>query len=59
MNVMSFNIRCDKSSDQQNSWQYRKDFAAQMILFYDVDILGTQEVFKCRKKRKFLVKPRA
>ena len=46
MNVMSFNIRCDKSSDQQNSWQYRKDFAAQMILFYDVDILGTQEVFK-------------
>jgi endonuclease/exonuclease/phosphatase family metal-dependent hydrolase len=46
MNVMTFNVRCDKTSDLQNNWQYRKDFAAQMIGFYNVDIVGTQEVFK-------------
>jgi len=46
MNIMTFNIRCDKISDSENAWQYRKDFASQMIKFYDVDILGTQEVFK-------------
>ena len=46
MNIMTFNIRCDKISDQENAWQYRKDFASQMINFYEVDILGTQEVLK-------------
>ena len=46
MNVMTFNIRCDKASDLQNNWQYRKDFAAKMIGFYNADIIGTQEVFK-------------
>ena len=46
MNVMTFNVRCDKTSDLQSNWQYRKDFAAQMIGFYNVDIVGTQEVFK-------------
>lgn len=44
LNVMTFNIRYDNADDLQNNWQYRKDFAAQMIGFYDVDILGTQEV---------------
>jgi endonuclease/exonuclease/phosphatase family metal-dependent hydrolase len=43
---MTFNIRCDKISDQENAWQYRRDFASQMINFYEVDILGTQEVLK-------------
>ena len=43
---MSFNIRCDKLSDQENSWQHRKDFATQMIRFYGIDILGAQEVLK-------------
>lgn len=41
---MTFNIRCDKSSDLENAWQYRKDFTSEMINFYEVDILGTQEV---------------
>ena len=46
MNVMSFNVRCDKSSDLENAWPNRKDFVSQMINFYDVDILATQEVLK-------------
>lgn len=46
LNVMTFNIRYDNADDLQNNWQYRKDFASQMIRFYDVDIMGTQEVLK-------------
>jgi hypothetical protein len=46
MNVMTFNVRCDKSSDLENAWQNRKDFVSQMINFYDGDIIGTQEVLK-------------
>lgn len=30
--------------DSLDNWQYRKDRAANAIRFYDVDILGTQEV---------------
>lgn len=41
---MSYNIRYDNPEDEQDNWQYRKDRAANAILFYDVDILGTQEV---------------
>ena len=46
LNVMTFNIRYDNADDLQNNWQYRKDFAARMIDFYNVDIMGTQEVLK-------------
>lgn len=41
---MSFNIRYDNLEDSLDNWQYRKDRAANAIRFYDVDILGTQEV---------------
>jgi endonuclease/exonuclease/phosphatase family metal-dependent hydrolase len=44
LNVMTFNIRYDNPEDSLNNWQFRKDFAANMIRFYDVDLLGTQEV---------------
>lgn len=44
MNVMSFNIRMDTPNDKENQWTYRKDLAANVIKFYDVDILGAQEV---------------
>lgn len=44
LNVMSFNIRYDNPDDSLNSWQYRKDRVANAIRFYEVDILGTQEV---------------
>jgi endonuclease/exonuclease/phosphatase family metal-dependent hydrolase len=44
INVMTFNIRYDNPEDSLNNWQYRKDRVANAIKFYDVDILGTQEV---------------
>lgn len=44
VNVMSFNIRYDNPQDGLNNWQHRKDRVANVIHFYDVDILGTQEV---------------
>lgn len=42
--VMTFNIRTDTPRDSINSWPNRKDRAANAIRFYDVDIVGTQEV---------------
>lgn len=44
INVMSFNIRMDTKSDSLNQWSNRKDLAANVIKFYDVDICGAQEV---------------
>ena len=43
MNVMTFNIRLNTSSDSLNAWPYRKDNAASEILFHKVHILGVQE----------------
>ena len=44
LNVMTFNIRYDNPGDSLNSWQYRKDIAAQAVKDHNIDILGTQEV---------------
>lgn len=44
INVMSFNIRMDNSGDGDNQWTYRKDYAANVVKFYDVDVCGAQEV---------------
>lgn len=44
INVMSFNIRYDNPEDSLDNWKFRKDRAANAISFYDVDVLGTQEV---------------
>jgi endonuclease/exonuclease/phosphatase family metal-dependent hydrolase len=44
LNVMTFNIRLDTSVDSLNAWQYRKEFAATCIDFYETDIVGLQEV---------------
>lgn len=44
VNVMSFNIRYDNPEDGQDNWKYRKERVANAIHFYEVDILGTQEV---------------
>lgn len=43
-NAMTFNVRYDNPADSMDNWQYRKERVANSILFYDVDILGTQEV---------------
>ena len=44
MNVMSYNIRYDNSGDGENQWGNRKDFAANLVKFHEVDIFGAQEV---------------
>jgi endonuclease/exonuclease/phosphatase family metal-dependent hydrolase len=41
---MTFNIRLDAAVDSFNAWNYRKEFAAACIDFYETDIVGLQEV---------------
>lgn len=41
--VMSFNIRFDNTADGLNAWPYRKEHVAQMVKFYNIDILNVQE----------------
>ncbi len=41
--VMSFNIRYNNPNDGINAWPNRKDMVADLIQFYDVDLLGVQE----------------
>lgn len=43
LQVMTFNIRLNISSDSLNAWPYRKDKVASQILFYKVNLLGVQE----------------
>ncbi len=42
--AMSFNIRYENTGDGENVWANRRDRVADAINFYDVDVLGTQEV---------------
>lgn len=44
MNVMSFNIRYDNPEDGKQNWHHRKENVVQMINFYDLDVIGMQEV---------------
>lgn len=44
MNVMSYNIRYDNSGDKDNQWKFRRDFAADLVKFYEADVFGAQEV---------------
>lgn len=44
IDVMTFNIRFDTSSDGRNAWPHRKDAAARIIQIRDVDLVGAQEV---------------
>jgi endonuclease/exonuclease/phosphatase family metal-dependent hydrolase len=43
LQVMTFNIRLNTSSDSLNAWPYRKDKVASQILFHQIHILGVQE----------------
>lgn len=43
LNVMTFNIRLNTSSDSLNAWPYRKDKVASQVLFHKVHLLGVQE----------------
>ena len=44
INVMSFNIRYDEPEDGPQNWHHRKENVVRMIKFYDLDIIGMQEV---------------
>lgn len=44
LKVMTYNIRMDTEADGDNQWSNRKDFAADLIKFHDLDIVGAQEV---------------
>jgi len=43
LNVMTFNIRLNTSSDDLDAWPHRKDKVASQILFHGVELLGVQE----------------
>jgi endonuclease/exonuclease/phosphatase family metal-dependent hydrolase len=43
LNVMTYNVRLNVSSDSLNAWPYRKDKLASVVLFHEVTILGVQE----------------
>ena len=42
--VMTFNIRYDNPADSLNGWKNRAENVAHAMLYYDADIIGTQEV---------------
>ena len=44
INTMSFNIRYDNPEDGIQNWHHRKENIVRMINFYDLDIIGMQEV---------------
>ena len=44
INTMSFNIRYDNPKDGKQNWHHRKENVVRMINFYDLDIIGMQEV---------------
>ena len=44
LQVMSFNIRLDVSSDSLNAWAYRKANVGKLLAYYAPDLLGMQEV---------------
>lgn len=43
LNVMTFNIRLNTTSDSLNAWPYRKEKAASQILYHQAHIVGVQE----------------
>ena len=43
ISVMTYNVRYGLADDGKNSWEFRKDFLASQINFYNPDFIGTQE----------------
>ncbi|NML06610.1 endonuclease/exonuclease/phosphatase family protein [Sphingomonas sp. G-3-2-10] len=46
LKVMTFNVRLPLASDGANSWDNRREFAAQVIARAAPDVIGTQELHK-------------
>jgi len=43
LTIMSYNLRVDFGGDGENNWQFRRNFLAGQIAFYNPDFIGTQE----------------
>jgi len=43
ISIMTYNIRYGLADDGENSWEYRKEFLASQMNFYNSDFIGTQE----------------
>lgn len=43
LQVMSYNIKYDNTSDSVNNWENRKAFLISQLNYYNADIIGTQE----------------
>ena len=43
LRVMSYNIRYDTPDDGRNAWSHRKEKVANLIRFYQADLIGLQE----------------
>ena len=44
LQVMSYNIRYDNPQDGPNAWTHRKEKVANLVQFYQPDLIGLQEV---------------
>lgn len=44
VSVMTYNIKYDNANDTVNNWNDRKQDMVQLLTFYDVGIIGMQEV---------------
>jgi endonuclease/exonuclease/phosphatase family metal-dependent hydrolase len=43
LKLMTYNIRLDIESDEENNWSHRKEFLTSQIQFYEPDVFGIQE----------------
>ncbi|MFT3796374.1 endonuclease/exonuclease/phosphatase family protein [Flavobacterium sp.] len=43
LKIMSYNLRVDFGGDGENNWEFRRDFLAGQLGFYEPDFIGTQE----------------
>lgn len=43
--VASYNLRMDTPRDSLNAWEHRKEMLKSLLVYHDIDIVGTQEGF--------------
>lgn len=46
INLMTYNLRYDNPNDGENRWDNRKELILSQIMYYEPDIIGTQEGLK-------------
>jgi len=43
LKIITYNLRYNNTYDGENAWNFRKDKIAEMLKFYDADVIGIQE----------------